>query len=496
MSNDDDDYLEGRDHESHLPSSAPTRRESPRETRAGEPPPAEPITIRIASIEELSPTFDTPDGEWQSILAKDDPFAVLYLDARDWHSITEAIVRSRYEILTAFWKRKIMALRSGSREQILRKYGGKDRSEYLVESFPQILKGAFEELSTDEAIRAAGSRLARHRAEAALTALSQRLDLFLVDGELKPLEARALFAESARLGLTDEVTSQFIAAKLSDRRAEPVARPRGATLKEQLCSVAWSVSRARRKNAWTLIALFAALALAVLAYAVIRARQSETNPQPVTPAHSNENTLLAQKTAPQPVPAMASSPSSIPMQAERPPALPVKPKVDLQAERDALAAELQRQSDRQAEQAAQAAHEEIERSRTRLHDLLAEKRFDEVESESERLLTIAARHSLAEDIAAIREIAATARERQVAEKVEQERRERYLQTANQIKRFADSGKYPEAISLSNEILADSQLPADLRDQILQSQAKARTELKRIMGSAVIKGGEVKPDRKH
>jgi hypothetical protein len=488
-----DDYLKGRDRESHLPSAGGG------ETQQGVHPPQEPVTVRIGRIEELPSTFDTVDGEWRTILTKNDPFAVLFLDSRNWRTITVGMVKSRHEILSAFWKTKIMALRSGNRTAILKKYGGPDQSQYLVESLPQILNDACEELSTEEKIRAAGANLERLRAEAALEEIARRLEFFLVDGEFTPLEARSLFAESDRLGLSDEMTAQFIAARLSDRSAAPLARPRGTSLKDQICSVTWSVSRSARVKGWVVIAFLVA-ALAIVMIALLRMgvfhKETPARQRPV-PAHPASGSLLTEKSHPPPAAIAELVPSRLAAASSASPRV-VTPKseADLRAEREAVAAEMQRKSESEAQEAAQAAHAEIERSIPTLRDLVAKNRFDEVETESERLLTIAAKHSLIDDITTIREIASVARERKVDEKVGQERRAHYAAVASNIKQLTESGKYPEALSLASDILKDLQLPGDLREQIVESQNKARTELKRIMSSAEVKGGEVKPVRKH
>jgi len=487
------DYLEGRDGGRRLPASG-------RPIPAPDLPlPPEPVTVRVASVEQLPASFD--DGEWRTILTKNDPFAVLFLDAENWRSLTVDMVKRHHELLSTFWKKKLMAMRSGSRSQILRKYGGPDQSEYLVESFPQILNDAYEELASEEKIRAAGVRLERLRTDAALAEIARRLEFFLVDGELTPLEARSLFQESARLGLTDQVTAQFIAAKLTERAAQPMARPRGTLLKDQLCSVTWSVSPPVHTITWKVIAVlaFAFAVVVVIALLLMGAlRDSAPAPSRRIPANSTTEPLLTEKIQPQPpagvleraAPPPAAARSSLPPDADS------KSEADLQAERDAGAAEMQRKSVSDEREAAKAAHVEIERSLPALRDRLAENRLDDVETESERLMTLAARHALTDDITTVREIASAARERKVDEKVEQERRARYVAASSQIKQLTDSGKYPEAISLSTEVLKDPLLPADLREQILESQNKARTDLKRIMSSAVVKGGEVKPAKKH
>src|SRR3954447_1428262 len=494
MKNDDNEYLEGQDHDSHLPASVG---ESRTKTPRSEPRAPEPVTVRITSVEELPATFDDVDGEWRTILTKDDPFAVLFLDARNWRSITVAMVKSRHEILAAFWKKKIMALRSGAQAQILQKDGGPDRSEHLVESFPLILDAAYDELSTEEGIRTAGARLERLRTDSALAEIEHRLEIFLVDGELTPLESRSLFAEATRLELSDELAAQFIAAKLTERGASPIARPRGGSLKEQLCSATWSVSR-HRTNGWKLLAV-AAAALVIIVVALLFAiafRKEASAPRSNPVLADTRAPLIAEKVVPQPA---ASQPRvSIQADAAPPPPAPVivKSKAETEAEREAVAAELHQKSERAARDAAQTAHEEIERSLTALRNLAAQDRFEDVETESERLLTLAARHSLSDDITTIREIASAARERKTTVIVDQERRERYAAMARQIEQLTEAGKYPEAISLANDALRDPQLPADLRERILDSQKKARTELKRIMSSAVVKGGEVKPVQKH
>jgi hypothetical protein len=485
---DHDDYLEGRDRESRLPAAG------------SDAVPSSPMTpiLHLMNVEALPPSFDDAEGEWRTILTKNDPFAVLFLDARNWRSVTVEMVKSRREVLTEFWKQKIVAMRSGARTQILKKYGGPDRSEYLVESFPHMLNAAYEELSTEERIRTVGAKLERLRLEAGLDEVKRQLEFFLIDGELTPLEARSLFVEAARIGLEEEVVAQFITVQLDRRGLHPTARPHGRTSKEQICSVSWSTSQANGGRGVRRIAFASAIIIALLTLLFV-AWSHKPHPAPArSPATKPpEPGLIAAKNASQNAAvAEHAAPMSIAVPASQPPAAPPKSETDTQAEREAIVAEMQRKSENESRDAAQAAHDEIERSLPALRELAAQDRFDQVETESERLMTLAAKHSLTEDIVAIREVASAARERKMNEVVEQERRARYVAIASQIRQLTEAGKYPEAISLSNETLKDPQLPPDLREQIIESLEKAKTELKRIMSSAIVKGGDVKPMKKH
>ena len=192
-------------------------------------------------LDALPRDFDEDAGDWRTIRA-DNVFERLFLDPRQFRTITPELVERHAALLLAFWKDKLAQLSQGaSKPQMVRKYG--DGNEGLVRSYPAVVQMARQALSDRQAIVAAGEAVDRARREAGETKLDPIVGVALRDDRLVPVEADDVLAAAANAGLSHEEARALLLRRLNERGFMPVAVA-GPAADADPFSVTWEIPRA------------------------------------------------------------------------------------------------------------------------------------------------------------------------------------------------------------------------------------------------------------
>lgn len=176
--------------------------------------------------------FDDQDGDWVCIKSSN-PFEILFLDYRQYKFITPEIVKENYAILEKFWKDKVGLMNTGgNRIAFKTKYG-----DGIVENSLNLLKRAFDKLSTEKNIEQYYLEVNNERLRRGDENLRESIDDMMIDGMADRAEIELRLSRGLKYDLEHEETALIIKKYLDNKNFIPYGTPSGISFLEQLLSV-------------------------------------------------------------------------------------------------------------------------------------------------------------------------------------------------------------------------------------------------------------------
>lgn len=80
------------------------------------------IATEEGGLKEIPSNFEDQKGDWTTYSSAN-PFQVLYLDYKQYRSISPAVIENNYNVILQFWRTKSRGFAGGARELLKKKYG-------------------------------------------------------------------------------------------------------------------------------------------------------------------------------------------------------------------------------------------------------------------------------------------------------------------------------------------------------------------------------------
>lgn len=169
-------------------------------------------------LKEVPVTFEDKDGDWKTI-DSGNLFEVLYLDYRHYYKITDEIVKSNFEIISDFWKKKNRQFLGAQKEQIIKKYG-----QATVEQANKKLERAFDQLRTGEGRELYYQELEKRRYNNGIKAITPLIDSIIGSGRLGEMHEKLLMNAGAENDLSREEIIDYLFPVLTKNVFSPKAK--------------------------------------------------------------------------------------------------------------------------------------------------------------------------------------------------------------------------------------------------------------------------------
>lgn len=166
-------------------------------------------------LTSIPQNFEDTNGDWKYIHS-DNPFEVLYLDYKQYTSITPEIIQKNFDILSAFWAAKNRLMNSGAREKIKKRYG-----EDTVDGALNKLEKAFNKIKTKEGIELYRKEIDGKRYANGIKAITDYIDFALEDGELSRQEALRIIKKGVENDLNEIEVRNHLNHELMARNFKP-----------------------------------------------------------------------------------------------------------------------------------------------------------------------------------------------------------------------------------------------------------------------------------
>ncbi len=174
-------------------------------------------STREGGLREVPEDFEQRNGSWVTLLS-DNPFEVLYLDYHQYESITPELVSQNHAILTAFWKKKQLAMYHGARESIEKRYGSD-----TVNMAEKKLNAAYDRLKSKERIALYHKEVDKRRLDQGFASLEELLNMSFASGEFTERQAGIIIQKGVNNGLETHEVVRHIHQELSHLGFKPRA---------------------------------------------------------------------------------------------------------------------------------------------------------------------------------------------------------------------------------------------------------------------------------
>ncbi len=151
------------------------------------------------------------NGLWRTILAKENPFEILFLDYRQVATISPETIRGNYETLLQFWEEIIASSSDISRDRNQKKYGAE-----TLDNAEAILAKAFQKLSIAGGPEKEFRQIENRRIANGQALLQEKIDDVIVFGELVPGNLKSILRKGADVGLSEIETEGFLYTQLKE----------------------------------------------------------------------------------------------------------------------------------------------------------------------------------------------------------------------------------------------------------------------------------------
>ncbi|WP_439558761.1 hypothetical protein, partial [Dyadobacter sp.] len=152
-------------------------------------------STRAGGLQVIPPDFDNRNGSWSSISSAD-PFEILYLDYRQYKTITPEMVQKNYRIISEFWADKLLIMNRGARDQIEKKY-----TAAVVNGAERRLEAALNKLKTPASLELSFQQVDGKRLETGFAAISELIEISVQDGHITENQANVIIVKGLKNGL-------------------------------------------------------------------------------------------------------------------------------------------------------------------------------------------------------------------------------------------------------------------------------------------------------
>lgn len=470
-------------------------------------------------LSELPPDFGDVEGDWKTInSAEEDPFSILYLDASA-ANLTPKIVRRHYELLNAFWSKKI-ALASSGQEYVVVEYCSENATAGALEEYRTRLSRAYEQLATAEGIARVKTRIRERdlelRRQQARQTLGPLMDGLLHDGVFNSDDWNCVAERAAEFRLSLKEIAGLVREKLVATGFQQLGSLASDDAIAAVSTVPWvspthraearpaAHAHANRTMGGALV-LIVIIAMAVAGFAFfIRSGQDVQSLPGNTPAAQSKPVQTTAQSATETTPSKNAEirPPVTAAPSERSPAKPAEQN-DTDTAKDAAAA-------RDAAQT-RAEHEQV---RTKLQDLEATiatdpNRATNAVAELRQQLAPRAQEFAAEilEISRLQQILTDRRIADEKSRAEEQKRQSNAMAAaeaqreneealQQIAALSSEGNYSGAKKLADKLLSKPDLPAPIATRAYELRKAAAVALQNIWSNATAKSKTTRTEKNH
>lgn len=188
-------------------------------------------------LKEIPASFEDKEGDWKTINSPN-LFEVLYFDYRYYNKITDEIVKSNFEIISDFWRKKNRQFLGAQREQIIKKYG-----QATVEQASKKLERAYDQLRTEESRKLYYGELEESRRRKGIEAITPLIDSIIGSGRLGEVHEKLLMDTGEKNDLSREEITDYLFPELTKN----AFTPRSKTLSDNPFKNKWMTDEVWQK---------------------------------------------------------------------------------------------------------------------------------------------------------------------------------------------------------------------------------------------------------
>ncbi|MCF0051611.1 hypothetical protein LXM25_16200 [Dyadobacter sp. LJ53] len=193
-------------------------------------------------LQVIPPDFENKNGSWSSITSTN-PFEILYLDYRQYKSITPEIVQNNHRIIAEFWADKLLIMNRGARDQIEKKY-----TAVVVTGAEKRLQAAFNKLKTTASLELTFQQVDEKRLTDGFAAIADLIDLSVQDGDITENKANVIITRGLKNGLESHEIERYIISVIQEKGFNPRAEKPDETRPFRnlwMTDVAWAAYQKR-----------------------------------------------------------------------------------------------------------------------------------------------------------------------------------------------------------------------------------------------------------